>query len=153
MAMTDLLSAEDIKKAVGAFSAAESFNYKKFFEMVGLKKKSPEDVKKVFHILDKDQSGFIEEEELKALPQKEETYQTKKRRLFWLLEIRTVMVKLALMNLQLWWLNHKGFDQCKPFTHPSLPNSNHLLLTALAPVLFIYVILYSSSVLCNPATL
>lgn len=45
--------------------AAESFNYKKFFEMVGLKKKSPEDVKKVFHILDKDRSGFIEEEELK----------------------------------------------------------------------------------------
>uniref|UniRef100_A0A8V0YIN2 Parvalbumin n=1 Tax=Gallus gallus TaxID=9031 RepID=A0A8V0YIN2_CHICK len=65
MAMTDVLSAEDIKKAVGAFSAAESFNYKKFFEMVGLKKKSPEDVKKVFHILDKDRSGFIEEEELK----------------------------------------------------------------------------------------
>uniref|UniRef100_A0A8B9YY34 Parvalbumin n=1 Tax=Buteo japonicus TaxID=224669 RepID=A0A8B9YY34_9AVES len=64
MAMTDVLSAEDIKKAVGAFSA-ESFNYKKFFEMVGLKKKSPEDVKKVFHILDKDRSGFIEEEELK----------------------------------------------------------------------------------------
>ncbi|XP_035759168.1 parvalbumin alpha isoform X1 [Egretta garzetta] len=46
-------------------SAAESFNYKKFFEMVGLKKKSPEDVKKVFHILDKDRSGFIEEDELK----------------------------------------------------------------------------------------
>jgi len=45
--------------------AAESFNYKKFFEMVGLKKKSPEDVKKVFHILDKDRSGFIEEEDLK----------------------------------------------------------------------------------------
>lgn len=46
-------------------TAAESFNYKKFFEMVGLKKKSPEDVKKVFHILDKDRSGFIEEDELK----------------------------------------------------------------------------------------
>ncbi|NWU65354.1 PRVM protein, partial [Pterocles burchelli] len=45
--------------------AAESFNYKKFFEMVGLKNKSPEEVKKVFHILDKDKSGFIEEEELK----------------------------------------------------------------------------------------
>uniref|UniRef100_A0A8C8SAM4 Parvalbumin n=1 Tax=Pelusios castaneus TaxID=367368 RepID=A0A8C8SAM4_9SAUR len=65
MAMTDLLGAEEISKAVGAFAAAESFSHKKFFEMVGLKKKSQEDVKKVFHILDKDQSGFIEEEELK----------------------------------------------------------------------------------------
>ncbi|XP_025973803.1 parvalbumin alpha [Dromaius novaehollandiae] len=65
MAMTDVLSAEDIKKAVGAFSAAESFNYKKFFEMVGLKNKSLEELKKVFCILDKDRSGFIEEDELK----------------------------------------------------------------------------------------
>uniref|UniRef100_A0A5F9DCE0 Parvalbumin n=1 Tax=Oryctolagus cuniculus TaxID=9986 RepID=A0A5F9DCE0_RABIT len=64
MAMTELLNAEDIKKAIGAFAAAESFDHKKFFQMVGLKKKSTEDVKKVFHILDKDKSGFIEEEEL-----------------------------------------------------------------------------------------
>uniref|UniRef100_A0A8D0H700 Parvalbumin n=1 Tax=Sphenodon punctatus TaxID=8508 RepID=A0A8D0H700_SPHPU len=65
MAMTDVLSADDIKKAMGAFAAADSFNHKKFFEMVGLKKKSQDDVKKVFHILDQDQSGFIEEDELK----------------------------------------------------------------------------------------
>ncbi|KAH0616927.1 hypothetical protein JD844_028405 [Phrynosoma platyrhinos] len=45
--------------------ATDSFNHKKFFELVGLKKKSQEDVKKVFHILDKDRSGFIEEDELK----------------------------------------------------------------------------------------
>uniref|UniRef100_A0A8D0PX44 Parvalbumin n=1 Tax=Sus scrofa TaxID=9823 RepID=A0A8D0PX44_PIG len=64
MSMTDLLNAEDIKKAVGAFTAVDSFDHKKFFQMVGLKKKSPDDVKKVFHILDKDKSGFIEEEEL-----------------------------------------------------------------------------------------
>ncbi|XP_007446792.1 PREDICTED: parvalbumin alpha [Lipotes vexillifer] len=64
MSMTDFLNAEDITKAVGAFTAVDSFDHKKFFQMVGLKKKSPDDVKKVFHILDKDESGFIEEEEL-----------------------------------------------------------------------------------------
>ncbi|KAB1270012.1 Parvalbumin alpha, partial [Camelus dromedarius] len=80
MSMTELLTAEDIKKAVGAFTgpfsvliltrssppliAVDSFDHKKFFQMVGLKKKSPDDVRKVFHILDKDKSGFIEEEEL-----------------------------------------------------------------------------------------
>ncbi|XP_028672638.2 parvalbumin-7 [Erpetoichthys calabaricus] len=65
MLMTDLLKADDISKAVGAFKAAESFDHKKFFEMVGLKKKTPDEVKKVFQILDQDHSGFIEEDELK----------------------------------------------------------------------------------------
>uniref|UniRef100_A0A670IU68 Parvalbumin n=1 Tax=Podarcis muralis TaxID=64176 RepID=A0A670IU68_PODMU len=65
MAMTDVLSADDIKKAVAAFAAADSFNYKKFIQLVGLKAKSKEDVKKCFHILDKDKSGYIEEDELK----------------------------------------------------------------------------------------
>lgn len=46
-------------------AVADSFNHKKFFEMVGLNVKSPEDVKKVFTVLDADNSGFIEEEELK----------------------------------------------------------------------------------------
>ncbi|KAM8820315.1 parvalbumin alpha [Eudromia elegans] len=69
MSMTDVLSAEDIKKAVEAFTAAESFNYKKFFEMVGLKNKSQEDLQKVFRVLDKDRSGFIEEDELKFMLQ------------------------------------------------------------------------------------
>lgn len=45
--------------------AADSFDHKKFFEMVGLKAKSADDVKKAFHVLDADNSGFIEEEELK----------------------------------------------------------------------------------------
>ncbi|XP_022455672.1 parvalbumin alpha [Monodon monoceros] len=67
MSMTDFLNAEDIMKAVGAFTAVDSFDHKKFFQMVGLKKKSPDDVKKVFHILDKDESGFIEEEELGSI--------------------------------------------------------------------------------------
>uniref|UniRef100_A0A8C5QUR0 Parvalbumin n=1 Tax=Leptobrachium leishanense TaxID=445787 RepID=A0A8C5QUR0_9ANUR len=64
MSMTDVLCADDIAKAVGACEAVDSFNHKKFFEMVGLKKKTKCDMEKVFHILDKDRSGFIEEDEL-----------------------------------------------------------------------------------------
>ncbi|KAG8007155.1 Parvalbumin-7, partial [Nibea albiflora] len=65
MAMSSILNADDIKKALDAFAVADSFDYKKFFEMVGLKAKSSDDVKKVFTVLDADNSGFIEEEELK----------------------------------------------------------------------------------------
>ncbi|KAM3865172.1 parvalbumin-7 [Diretmus argenteus] len=65
MAMNDLLKAEDIKKALDAFAVADSFDHKKFFEMVGMKAMSAENVKKVFQALDVDASGFIEEEELK----------------------------------------------------------------------------------------
>ncbi|XP_004456442.1 parvalbumin alpha [Dasypus novemcinctus] len=67
MSMTELLGAEEIKKALEAFAAAGSFNHKKFIQMVGLKKKSPDDVKKAFHILDKDKSGFIEVDELRFI--------------------------------------------------------------------------------------
>uniref|UniRef100_A0A3B3CC05 Parvalbumin n=2 Tax=Oryzias melastigma TaxID=30732 RepID=A0A3B3CC05_ORYME len=64
MVMTDLLKAEEIKKALDAF-AAETFNPKKFFEMIGMRAMTAENVKKVFQVLDVDGSGFIEEEELK----------------------------------------------------------------------------------------
>ncbi|KAI4874238.1 hypothetical protein NFI96_007358, partial [Prochilodus magdalenae] len=64
MAMHELLKEDDIKKALDSFQAAESFDYKKFFELVGLKALSAENVKKVFKVLDVDGSGFIEEEEL-----------------------------------------------------------------------------------------
>ncbi|XP_063282571.1 parvalbumin alpha [Pelobates fuscus] len=67
MSMTDVLAAADISKAVGAFEAADSFNHKKFFELCGLKNKSTDDVKKAFHILDQDRSGYIEEDELKMV--------------------------------------------------------------------------------------
>lgn len=46
-------------------AAADSFDYKKFFKACGLASKSAEDVKKAFAIIDQDNSGFIEEEELK----------------------------------------------------------------------------------------
>ncbi|XP_057203224.1 parvalbumin 6 [Triplophysa rosa] len=65
MAMNSILNPDDIKKALGAFKAADSFDHKKFFEMVGLKAMSADGVKKAFHVLDADNSGFIEEEELK----------------------------------------------------------------------------------------
>ncbi|XP_022524196.1 parvalbumin 6 [Astyanax mexicanus] len=65
MAMSSILKADDIKKALDAFKAADTFDHKKFFEMVGLKAKSADDVKKAFLVLDADNSGFIEEEELK----------------------------------------------------------------------------------------
>ncbi|XP_031419732.1 parvalbumin-7 [Clupea harengus] len=65
MAMKDLLTEENIKKAMDAFKAADSFDYKKFFDMVGLKAMSADSVKQVFKLLDVDESGYIEEEELK----------------------------------------------------------------------------------------
>ncbi|XP_043535705.1 parvalbumin alpha-like [Chiloscyllium plagiosum] len=67
MPMTQYLAEADIKSALDAFQTPGSFDHKKFFAMVGLKKKSTEDVKKVFEILDQDSSGFIEEDELKLV--------------------------------------------------------------------------------------
>ncbi|KAL1251083.1 hypothetical protein QQF64_018879 [Cirrhinus molitorella] len=65
MAMKNLLKEDDIKKALDQFKAADSFDHKKFFDVVGLKALSAENVKLVFKALDVDASGFIEEEELK----------------------------------------------------------------------------------------
>ncbi|XP_016150725.1 parvalbumin-7-like [Sinocyclocheilus grahami] len=65
MAMKNLLKEDNIKKALDLFKAADSFDHKKFFDVVGLKALSAENVKLVFQALDVDASGFIEEEELK----------------------------------------------------------------------------------------
>lgn len=46
-------------------SAPDSFSFKKFSQLCGLTSKSPKEVKDVFQILDDDNSGFLEESELK----------------------------------------------------------------------------------------
>ena len=48
-----------------SITAPDSFNCKKFFQLCGLTKKSAQDVKNVFSIIDNDGDGFVEEKELK----------------------------------------------------------------------------------------
>uniref|UniRef100_A0A4W5QA55 Parvalbumin n=1 Tax=Hucho hucho TaxID=62062 RepID=A0A4W5QA55_9TELE len=47
----------------------DSFSPKKFFAMVGLSKKSPTEIEKIFMILDQDKSGCIEQDELQLFLQ------------------------------------------------------------------------------------
>ncbi|XP_075948882.1 parvalbumin 9 [Anarhichas minor] len=70
MSLTSILSAEAIKKAVKDCEAPDSFCYKKFFQLCGLSSKTPQEVKDVFKILDDDNSGFIEESEIKYFLQR-----------------------------------------------------------------------------------
>ncbi|XP_030645683.1 parvalbumin 5 [Chanos chanos] len=69
MAFAGILREEDINTAIQFCQAPGSFNYKSFFEQVGLFGKSNADGQCVFKVLDQDQSGFIEEEELKRFLQ------------------------------------------------------------------------------------
>nr|XP_020472046.1 parvalbumin, thymic CPV3-like [Monopterus albus] len=70
MSLSSILSADAIDSALKECQAPDSFCPKRFFKTCGLNKKSPQDVKKVFGILDDDASGFIEEEELKFILQR-----------------------------------------------------------------------------------
>uniref|UniRef100_A0A674P4W8 Parvalbumin n=1 Tax=Takifugu rubripes TaxID=31033 RepID=A0A674P4W8_TAKRU len=70
MSLSSILPGDAIESAIKACQAPDSFCPKKFFQMCGLSKKSPQDIKKVFAILDNDGSGYIEEEELKFFLQR-----------------------------------------------------------------------------------
>ncbi|XP_059399390.1 parvalbumin-7 isoform X2 [Carassius carassius] len=95
MAMKNLLKEDDIKKALNQFKAVDSFDHKKFFDVVGLKALSADNVKLVFKALDVDASGFIEEEELKAFLQMAEISLIRRPKHSSLLPTRMEMEKLA----------------------------------------------------------
>ncbi|KAM6407498.1 parvalbumin beta-like [Rhynochetos jubatus] len=69
MALTGILTEAEIAAGLQSCQAADSFDYKTFFAKVGLNSKSEDQLTKVFGILDKDRSGFIEEDELKLFLQ------------------------------------------------------------------------------------
>ncbi|XP_030629047.1 parvalbumin, thymic-like [Chanos chanos] len=69
MAITDFLAASDISSAINACKAKDSFSPKIFFATVGLSKKSPKEIEKVFKMLDQDKSGYIEQDELQLFLQ------------------------------------------------------------------------------------
>ncbi|KAG5832187.1 parvalbumin alpha [Anguilla rostrata] len=69
MAFAGVLKDADITAALAACQGADSFDYKSFFAKVGLSGKTPDEIKKAFSIIDQDNSGFIEEDELKLFLQ------------------------------------------------------------------------------------
>ncbi|KAM3592070.1 uncharacterized protein V6R79_012286 [Siganus canaliculatus] len=69
MAITDFLAASDITFAINACKAKDSFSPKTFFKTVGLSKKTPTEIERVFKILDQDKSGYIEQDELQLFLQ------------------------------------------------------------------------------------
>ncbi|XP_059203521.1 parvalbumin beta [Centropristis striata] len=69
MAFAGVLNDGEVKAALDGCAAADSFDHKKFFKACGMSGKSADEVKKAFAIIDQDNSGFIEEEELKLFLQ------------------------------------------------------------------------------------
>ncbi|XP_029292822.1 parvalbumin beta-like [Cottoperca gobio] len=69
MAFASALNAAEVKAALDGCLAADSFDHKKFFKACGMSGKSADEIKKAFLIIDQDNSGFIEEEELKLFLQ------------------------------------------------------------------------------------
>ncbi|XP_028824414.1 parvalbumin 8 [Denticeps clupeoides] len=69
MSLSSILSTDAIDRAIKDCQAPDSFNCKTFFQLCGLTKKSPQEIKDVFHIIDSDGDGFIEEKELRLFLQ------------------------------------------------------------------------------------
>ncbi|XP_048847046.1 parvalbumin 8 [Brienomyrus brachyistius] len=70
MSLTSVLSADAIANALKECQAPDTFCHKKFFQTCGLTKKTSQEVKNVFRILDDDGSEFIEEDELQFFLQR-----------------------------------------------------------------------------------
>uniref|UniRef100_A0A5F9C266 Parvalbumin n=1 Tax=Oryctolagus cuniculus TaxID=9986 RepID=A0A5F9C266_RABIT len=73
MSITDVLSADDIAAALQECQDPDTFEPQKFFQTSGLSKMSASQVKDVFRFLDNDQSGYLDEDELKFFLQKFES--------------------------------------------------------------------------------
>ncbi|KAM9584464.1 putative oncomodulin-2 [Trichechus inunguis] len=73
MSITDVLSADDIAAALQECQDPDTFEPQKFFQTSGLSKMSANQVKDVFRFIDNDQSGYLDEEELKFFLQKFES--------------------------------------------------------------------------------
>ncbi|KAM9561740.1 parvalbumin, thymic-like [Salvelinus alpinus] len=69
MTLTDFLAVSDITSTINACRANDSFSPNTFFAMVGLSKKSPPEIEKIFMILDQDKSGYIEPDTLQLFLQ------------------------------------------------------------------------------------
>ncbi|XP_069066248.1 parvalbumin, thymic CPV3-like [Pleurodeles waltl] len=70
MSLTSILSPADIAAALKECQAPDSFNHKKFFTTCGMTKKTPCQLKEVFKAMDDDESGFVEEGELRYFLQR-----------------------------------------------------------------------------------
>ncbi|XP_029292821.1 parvalbumin beta [Cottoperca gobio] len=69
MAFAGVLKDAEVAAALDGCKDAGTFNHKTFFKACGMSGKSADDLKKAFLIIDQDNSGFIEEEELKLFLQ------------------------------------------------------------------------------------
>ncbi|NXN35945.1 PRVB protein, partial [Rhinoptilus africanus] len=69
MALAGILTEAEIAAGLQSCQDADSFDCETFFVKVGLKSKSKDQLTQVFGILDRDRSGFIEEDELSVFLQ------------------------------------------------------------------------------------